>query len=93
MPGKQHELAEIMKQAVERVRQAPGCILYLVSVTPEEPDAVFVTEVWQSQEAHDASPQDEQTRALIARARPLLGCSPEGFEITPLAAVGIDLGG
>jgi quinol monooxygenase YgiN len=90
-PGKGGELAGILAQAVERVRLAPGCLLYLVSINPDEPDAVLVTEVWANKIAHDASLQDETTRALIARARPLLAEPPQGYEITPLAAAGIDL--
>ncbi|HEY8770358.1 MAG TPA: antibiotic biosynthesis monooxygenase, partial [Thermoleophilaceae bacterium] len=62
--------------------------LYLVSRSPEDPDAVFVTEAWTSQAAHDASLEDEGARALIARAIPLMAGPPEATALRPLGGKG-----
>lgn len=50
----------------------PGCRLYLVATDETDQDGVWVTEVWDSEEAHAASLQLEHVQALIARAMPIL---------------------
>ena len=55
----------------------PGCRLYLVAVDESDPDGVWVTEVWESEEDHRASLQLPRVRDQIARAMPLI--DPEGF--------------
>ena len=35
----------------------PGCFSYVVAADPAEPDALWVTEVWESQASHQASLQ------------------------------------
>jgi hypothetical protein len=56
----------------------PGCRLYLVNRALDDPQAIWVMELWDDQAAHDASLQDEGVRALIAEARPLVGGAPDG---------------
>ncbi len=50
----------------------PGCRLYLIAVDETDPDGVWVTEVWESEQAHAASLQLETVKQQIARAGPLL---------------------
>lgn len=64
----------------------PGCRLYLVAVDETDEDGVWVTEVWESEEAHAASLQLDHVQALIARARPVL--DPAGFRQQRLDARG-----
>ncbi len=47
----------------------PGNIHYLVAEDASNATAVWVTEVWHSQEAHDASLQLPEVQAAIAAAR------------------------
>lgn len=49
-----------------------GCLLYEVGTNEDEPDTVYVAELWTSPEAHQASLQLESVRAAIAEAMPLL---------------------
>jgi quinol monooxygenase YgiN len=62
----------------------PGCRLYLVAVDETDPDGVWVTEVWESENAHAASLQLDQVKKRIARAMPLL--DPGGFQRQQLDA-------
>ncbi|SRR3954447_22550299 len=62
----------------------PGCRLYLVAVDPTDPDGVWVTEVWESEEAHRASLELDAVKAQIARATPVL--DPAGFRRQQLDA-------
>lgn len=49
-----------------------GCLLYELGVDDDEPDSVFVAELWASAEAHRASLSLDSVRAAITEALPLL---------------------
>jgi len=50
--------------------------------TSSDPDAVYVSEVWTDQVAHDASLETEDIRALIPEARPLITGMSEQTHLT-----------
>ena len=81
--GKRDELLAIMSEG-EHDEPMPGCRLYLVAVDDTDPDGVWVTEVWESEEAHTASLQLDRVKAQIARAMPVLDM--EGFRRQQLDA-------
>jgi quinol monooxygenase YgiN len=56
-----------------------GCLAYEVGVNDDEPDTVFVVELWESAEAHRASLALPEVTAAIAAARPLLSGAFGGF--------------
>ena len=60
-----------------------GCLLYEVGVSDGHPDAVFVSELWESAEAHRASLQLPSVREAIAEAMPILSGEMSGssFEV------------
>ena len=70
-PGKRDGLVDYLLRAARLMEANPDCLLYLVATT-ERADEVAVTEVWTTEEAHDASLHDAGVRELIAEARPLL---------------------
>jgi quinol monooxygenase YgiN len=75
-PGKRDELLAILTTG-EQGEPMPGCRLYLVAVDPTDSDGVWITEVWESEDAHAASLQLERVKTQIARAMPIL--DTEGF--------------
>jgi quinol monooxygenase YgiN len=82
-PGKRDELLEIMAEG-EQDAPMPGCRLYLVAVDETDPDGVWVTEVWESEEAHAASLQLDRVKGQIARAMPII--DTDGFRRQQLDA-------
>lgn len=68
-PGARDRLAAILAAGTGDM---PGCRLYLVLIDPDDTDAVLITEVWDSAEAHAASLQLPGVKAAIAEARPLI---------------------
>ncbi|HLL09163.1 MAG TPA: antibiotic biosynthesis monooxygenase family protein [Nocardioidaceae bacterium] len=85
--GKREELLQVFVDA-EHQAPLPGCRLYLVATDQTDVDGVWVTEVWESEEAHAASLQIGRVKEQIARAMPLLDL--EGFTQQRLdARVGI----
>lgn len=49
-----------------------GCRAYIVGVNEDQPDLIYVTEVWESKQAHDDSLQLESVKAAIREAMPML---------------------
>ncbi len=78
--GKRDELVQHLLEAAALLEGNPGCIHYVVS-TSDEPDAVWVCEVWRDKEAHDRSLEPEEIRALIQRARPLIAGMSDRTEL------------
>ena len=87
--GKGPELSVILLQAAALMETANGCILYLVSTTAETPDSIYVVEVWDTKEDHDASLTLPGVRELITQAMPLLDGSPEGITLDVLGGKGL----
>src|SRR6185436_20793419 len=50
----------------------PGCLSYVVASDPKDPDALWVTEVWDSPESHQASLKLPAVQAAITKGRPLI---------------------
>ena len=53
--GKGGELAEVLLAAAAGLEADPGCALYLINRQSDDPDVVWVTELWRSQTDLDAS--------------------------------------
>ena len=77
-PGRRDEFVGILTRRNDTLR-ALGCEVYEVGVNDDEPDTVFVVEVWRDAEAHRASLQHPAVRAAIDEARPLLNGEFGGF--------------
>jgi quinol monooxygenase YgiN len=56
--------------------------MYEVGISDDEPDTVFVAELWTSAEAHRASLQLDSVRAAIQEAMPLLSGEMRGTRFT-----------
>lgn len=76
--GKADELVSILLQASESVSSAKGCHLYIVSKDSQDENTIWITEVWDTKEDHDASLQNEEVRKLISKGMPLIDGQPEG---------------
>lgn len=76
-PGVRDRVVEILTRPSDDLAAA-GCRLYEVGVSADDPDAVFVIEVWESREAHAASLRLPSVRAAIAEAMPMLSGEMSG---------------
>jgi quinol monooxygenase YgiN len=85
-PGKRSALVAIL---LEGVSGMPGCLSYVVAHDPEDADAIWVTEVWDSQASHKASLDLPSVKAAITRGRPLIVGFEQSFETTPIGGHGI----
>lgn len=87
--GKRDELAKILLKAAEVLRGAEGCLLYLVHIPEDQPDAIIVTEAWENEQAHRASLSIPEVGELIATGRPLIA-KMEGSRTRVLGGVGAE---
>jgi quinol monooxygenase YgiN len=80
--GKRDRLVEILTRR-DTDLEAAGCLLYEVGVNDDQPDTVFVAELWASAEAHQQSLELPSVQASILEARPLLNGEMAGlrFEV------------
>ena len=89
VPGGREELVRHLLRAAELLRDDPGCLHYLVGTT-EEPDAVWVWELWTDKAAHDSSLEPAEIRAVIQQARPLIAGMSDRTELTVHGGKGLD---
>ncbi len=80
-PGERDKVIEILTRRNRQLEEA-GCLLYEVGASDDQPDAVFVAELWASAEAHLSSLQLESVQAAIAEAMPLLSGHMEGYQFS-----------
>jgi quinol monooxygenase YgiN len=85
VPGQRDAFVAIL---LEGVGKMPGCLSYVVARDPKDPDAVWITEVWDSKESHTASLQLPAVRAAIAKGRPLIAGFGEQIVTEPVGGHG-----
>ncbi len=88
-PGKGEELTERLLAVADSLRETAGCLLYLISRVAGDPDTIWVTELWRSQEDVDAALASEGAQqsmpavlALVDRER------TERIDLQPAGGVG-----
>lgn len=85
-PGQRDALIAIL---LEDVGEMPGCHSYVVAQDPKDADAIWITEVWDSQESHRASLSLPSVQQAIARAKPIIAGFDESFETRPVGGHGL----
>ena len=88
-PGMRDKLSAILVRASAVVAQLPGCRAYIVNEDVTDEACVWVFEIWDDKESHDASLQNGKVRALIAEAMPIISGAPSGAELRVVGGYGI----
>jgi quinol monooxygenase YgiN len=90
VPGQRDALITIL---LEDVGEMPGCLSYVVAKDPADPDAIWITEVWDGMESHEASLTLPAVQQAIARARPLIAGFGDSVVTEPVGGHGLRLVG
>jgi quinol monooxygenase YgiN len=85
-PGQRDALAAILLRGTAAM---PGCLSYVIAADPAEPDALWITEVWDSAASHQASLSLPAIQAAIAAGRPLIAGFSHRTETVPLGGLGL----
>lgn len=67
--GQRDALIAILLDGIDAM---PGCLSYIVARDPTDADALWITEVWDSEQSHKTSLALPQVKDAIARARPII---------------------
>ena len=89
--GRRDEVIAILLSGADGLRAA-GCQVYAVGTDDADPDLIWVSEVWDSAAAHDASLQLPETKAAIGKAMPMLTGDFTRQELTAVGGLGVTAG-
>ncbi len=92
MLAKPGERDALIGHILESSAAMPGCLSYVVAEDPENPDAIWVTEVWDRAESHKASLALPAVQAAIAKARPLIAGFDNRTVTEPVGGYGLARG-
>lgn len=84
MPGKRDEVLALMSAGIGSM---PGCLSYVIAADNADDDTIWVTEVWENEEYHQASLQIPEVRATIEQVMPLLAGGESTARTTPVFGV------
>ncbi len=88
-PGEGDALAGKMLDVAATLRDVPGCQLYVINRSKSDPDVVWVTEQWQSQDLLDSALDSPGAREQIQEVLALLDeDGSERVDIEPIGGVG-----
>lgn len=63
---------ELIAILLEGVADMPGCLSYVVAKDPADVNAIWITEVWDSEQNHRASLSLPAVQRAITQAKPLI---------------------
>jgi len=86
VPGQRDAFAAIL---LEGTGAMPGCLSYVVARDPADDNALWITEVWDSQASHKASLSLPVVQAAIAKGRPMIAGFSNRVETVPIGGYGI----
>ena len=86
VPGQRDAFAAIL---LDGTTAMPGCLSYVIAHDPADENALWITEVWDSQASHKASLSLPAVQAAITKGRPLIAGFSNRVETVPIGGHGI----
>jgi quinol monooxygenase YgiN len=74
---------------LEGTTAMPGCLSYVIANDPGDANAIWITEVWDSQESHQASLSLPAVKQSIARGKPLIAGFDKNIVTEPVGGHGL----
>lgn len=84
--GQRDALIAILLDGIDAM---PGCLSYVVARDPKDADAIWISEIWDSQGNHRASLALPSVQAAIAKAKPIIASFDEYHETEPVGGHGL----
>lgn len=88
-PGKRDELAAALQTALDTARSESGTIYYILHTDAKDPDALFMYELYEDQDALTAHVGSDAFKALGPAITPFLGGAPEMTFLGPIGGKGL----
>lgn len=86
--GRRDEVVALLTRDVDKLRSV-GCRVYAVAVSDDDPDLVWVYEIWESKAHHDDSLQLPSVKLAIEEAMPMLTGEFSGSELAVVGGLGV----
>jgi len=86
VPGQRDALISIL---LEGTHEMPGCLSYIVAKDTTDENAIWITEVWDSEASHQASLALPQVKSAITRGRPLIAKFASSTTTKPVGGHGL----
>ena len=87
--GRGGELAQALLTVADGMADAPGCQAYIINASPDEPEIVWVTEIWADAASSDDALNRDLGEAGLGAVLELLAEAPEYIEVSPLGGPGL----
>jgi len=84
--GRRDDLIAILTEAVTNM---PGCLSYVVAKDAKDENTIWITEVWDSKESHDASLLLPSVTQAIGAAKPMISTFGNQVITTPVGGYGL----
>lgn len=84
--GQRDALIAILLEGTEKM---PGCLSYVVAKDPSDENAIWITEVWDSKESHEASLKLPAVQRAIGKGRPLIAGFDTHIVTEPVGGQGL----
>ena len=78
LPGRRDELITVLLDGLRAGGENSGLLNYSINAAFDEPDTIWLTQLWIDKETHDAVTRSEPVAAATRRLAPLLARQPEG---------------
>ena len=86
VPGARDALGAIL---LEGTQGMPGCLSYVIATEPADANALWITEVWDTQASHKASLSLPSVQAAIAKGRAMIAGFSNRVETVPIGGHGV----
>lgn len=89
MKAKPGERDALIATLLDGIAAMPGCLSYIVASDPSDADAIWITEVWDSEQSHKASLALPRVKDAIVRARPIIAGFDSHVVTAPVGGHGL----
>ena len=87
--GQRDALIAILLEGVAGGPGMPGCLSYVIARDPADANAIWITEVWDSEASHKASLSLPSVKQAIARGKPLIAGFGQSVVTEPVGGHGL----
>jgi len=88
--GKRDDVLAILLDGTAKM---PGCLSYIIAKDPKDDNAIWITEVWDSDASHKASLSLPEVKEAISKARPLITGFSDQVTTIPVGGHGLTTAG
>ena len=87
-PGKRQRVVQILLESGKLFDDNPACLQYLVSESKEDPNVIWVTDLWTSEQEHAEALKVPELRPFVEESMQLLEGMPEQIQLRPVGGKG-----